>query len=457
METVIKTIDNFNYLKLVSFKDFSLWDVKRYLNTNEKFFRFRSVRLKNILKQFSNFEKVKDFELYNLCGVSSWGNGIFHRELKKGSEIKGKKLNKIKEGLFIYSRLGAHNGAFDYISSKFDEYYVTNEFPVFSLDKCLKVEFLTLLFKSNYFWNNISLLLQGSAHKRFKEDLFLDFEIPLPSLSEQEEMLADYNAKMQEAERLEREVDPTYQQVQTELKKRLGLVVEAQSLTKNKLLLVCFKNLSRWDTLFLSGGIPEIKSGFKTVRFSDVVKCLNSNYGKSIRVNSINFPTKDYHYIGMEHIEKETGVLIEMPVVKGKEIKSQTLSVPKNFFLFGKLRPYLNKYWINNTDFEDIICSSELLVFDIDREIVTEDFFKHILSSVIIQTQIRDKTSGARMPRINERVFMNLEFPLPSIDEQKEISKELDKLIADRKVKQEKATELKEQAIKDFEAKIFKN
>ena len=29
MESVIKTIDNFKYLKLVSFKDFALWDVKR--------------------------------------------------------------------------------------------------------------------------------------------------------------------------------------------------------------------------------------------------------------------------------------------------------------------------------------------------------------------------------------------------------------------------------------------
>ncbi|NLN95526.1 MAG: hypothetical protein GX128_05085 [Bacteroidales bacterium] len=87
------------------------------------------------------------------------------------------------------------------------------------------------------------------------------------------------------------------------------------------------------------------------------------------------------------------------------------------------MKAYLNKYWINKTDFEDIICSSELLVLDIDRSLVTEDFFKYVLSSEIIQTQIADKTSGARTPRINEKVFMNLEFPIPSIDDQKEISK----------------------------------
>lgn len=456
METVIRAIDNFNYLKLVSFKDFALWDVKR-LVAERIASVFPIVSLGDYIKEENTkirpaLEPEKEHKILGVNNI----DGIFDAYTQLGKEIK-QPYKIMKEGFLAYNPYRINVGSIGLKTKEHNNDLISPAYVVFSCKNGLNPDFLFKLFKTDRFNKVIRDNTTGSVRQNLTIDILKTLEIPLPKPVEQEEILAEYNAKMQEAERLKMDVDTTYQRIQTELKKMLGLVVEVQSITKNKLLFVNFKDLSRWDTLFLSGGVPNIKSTKKTVRFSNVIKCLNSNYGNSIRVNSVNFPNNDYHYIGMEHIEKETGELIEMPVVKGKMIKSQTLNVPKNFFLYGKLRPYLNKFWINKTDFDDIICSSELLVFDIDRELVTEDFFKYILSSEIIQTQISDKTSGARMPRINEKVFMNLEFPLPSIDEQKEISKELDKLIADRKVKQMKVNELKEQAITDFESKIFKN
>lgn len=447
-------------LHFVSFTNLANWSTYTLLGKGLNYTdAYPFVKIGSFLKRNKTQIKVQDDILYKRPTIKMNNGGILLRDEVLGEEIGTKNQFRINQAQFLLSKIDARNGAFGVVPAELDNGIITGNFWTFDVDTSfINPHYLSILTGTFVFQRLCQSASVGTTNRNYlQEDLFLDFEIPLPSLTEQEEILAEYNAKMQEAERLKVEIDTTYQQIQDKLKERLGLVVEVQAITKNKLLLVNFKDLSRWDTLFLSGGVPDIKSSFKTVRFYDVVKCLNSNYGKSIRTNSVNFPNNDYHYLGMEHIEKETGELIEMPVVKGKMIKSQTLNVPKNFFLFGKLRPYLNKYWINKTDFEDIICSSELLVFDIDRSLVTEDFFKYILSSEIIQTQIADKTSGARMPRINEKVFMNLEFPLPSIDEQKEISKELDKLIADRKVKQVKVTELKEQAIKDFEAKIFKN
>lgn len=84
-------------------------------------------------------------------------------------------------------------------------------------------------------------------------------------------------------------------------------------------------------------------------------------------------------------------------------------------------------------------------------------FLYHILRTKYVLTNATFHFTGsAGQQRVPIEFLANLNVPLPSIDEQKEISKELDSLIADRKVKQVKVTELKEQAIKDFEAKIFK-
>ena len=157
----------------------------------------------------------------------------------------------------------------------------------------------------------------------------------------------------------------------------------------------------------------------------------------------------------MEHIEKETGVLLDMPIVNGKEIKSQTIRVPKDFFIYGKLRPYLNKYWINKTEFDNIICSSEFFVFDID-ETINKEFFKYVLSSKIIQNQISDKTSGARMPRINEEIFFDLKFPLPPKSIQDEVTTRISELKKQIHQSKENAFNLKQLAEQEFEQEIFK-
>lgn len=115
-------------------------------------------------------------------------------------------------------------------------------------------------------------------------------------------------------------------------------------------------------------------------------------------------PEKIFHYIGMENIEKNSGILSSFQSVKGKVIKSQTIRIPKGFIIFGKLRPYLNKYWVNNEDYDNILCSSEFLCFYPKKQINTM-YFKFILSSYIIQDQISDTMTGARMPRINEKIL----------------------------------------------------
>lgn len=156
----------------------------------------------------------------------------------------------------------------------------------------------------------------------------------------------------------------------------------------------------------------------------------------------------------MEHIEKESGVLLELNEVKGKEVKSQTLRVPHNYLLFGKLRPYLNKYWLNDTDFDNIICSSEFFVFDVTEDI-NRLFFKYVLSSNFVQAQIADKTSGARMPRINETIFFNLKFPLPSIETQKVIASNISQLLSQIETLNYQAEDNINSALVEFEKQIF--
>lgn len=100
-------------------------------------------------------------------------------------------------------------------------------------------------------------------------------------------------------------------------------------------------------------------------------------------------------------------------------ILSQTVRVPYDYIIYGKLRPYLNKYWENRSATKNVVCSSEFFVFDTKN--INRIYFMEILSSTIIQEQLTPLYSGARMPRINESDFMGLKIPLPSPQKQQEI------------------------------------
>ena len=159
-------------------------------------------------------------------------------------------------------------------------------------------------------------------------------------------------------------------------------------------------------------------------------------------------------WIGMENVEKDTGVLNSFQIVNGKSIKSQTVRIPKGFMIFGKLRPYLNKYWENSEEYDDIVCSSEFLCF-LPKKELNKSFFKFILSSYIIQEQIADSMTGARMPRIDENIFKNIVVPIPPRNVQDSISKYL--IEKEKEVSRLKceSKELKESAINIFLTEIF--
>ncbi|MBI4745945.1 MAG: hypothetical protein HY786_05245 [Deltaproteobacteria bacterium] len=79
----------------------------------------------------------------------------------------------------------------------------------------------------------------------------------------------------------------------------------------------------------------------------------------------------------------------------------------------------------------------------------------YVLASDIIQHQIQDKASGARMPRINETTFYDLEIPNPPTQVQETIAQNIASKKSEIKSLRQKAKENLPQAIKEFEQEIF--
>lgn len=119
--------------------------------------------------------------------------------------------------------------------------------------------------------------------------------------------------------------------------------------------------------------------------------------------------------IELEHIEKETGKLISVS-------DSSTHTSVKNKFatndvLFGKLRPYLKKYY--KPDFEGV-CSTEIWVLRGKQAILQEYLFLLIQSDKFISAC--NVSTGSRMPRADWSFVSETPFLLPPIEEQKKIA-----------------------------------
>lgn len=447
------------YLNYIDLLQLDNWSVPGLLDATFNYSnQFQLSRIGDFLIKNKNVINIKDDIAYKRVTVRINNNGVFLRDIEKGINIGTKRQYLAKSGQFIVSKIDARNGAFGVIPEELNDAIVTNDFPLYDVDtKKINPRFLLLITTTKEFIGFAQSCSSGTTNRqRMDIDMFLNQRIPLPNIEEQEKIVKNYYSKIKEAEKIIQQANGLESEIERYLFEKLEIKINA-NVAKNRLLqFVNFENTNRWDTLFLLGKIPTIKSKYEQVTFSEVIKYFNkdSNH-RGIRIDSSKFPNDEFRYIGMEHIEKETGVILDMPIVKGKEIKSQTIRVPKDFFVYGKLRPYLNKYWVNETEFDNIICSSEFFVFDIESSL-NKMYFKSILSSKIIQSQISDKTSGARMPRINEDIFFNLKFPLPPIEIQDTIASKISIIKRKIQISKAQAEQLKFQAEEEFEQTIFR-
>lgn len=132
--------------------------------------------------------------------------------------------------------------------------------------------------------------------------------------------------------------------------------------------------------------------------------------------------TNGARYVGMEHVLSKVGKF--NPVVEGSQEEAEsTVNVfSKGDVLFGKLRPYLAKCVVADTDG---VCSSEFLVLSPSDGVVPAYLNATMLMDEFIDA-VDASTFGAKMPRADWGFIGQQRLPLPPPDEQQAIADYLD-------------------------------
>lgn len=329
-----------------------------------------------------------------------YARGLYIKAVKRGNNIRAKKLFKVKTGDFVYNRLFAWKGSFGIVDDLSNGCYVSNEFPCFEVDSNkLDTRFLHLYFSQEPVWYKALGLSSGStpiSRNRLKEDKFLSMTIPLHPIPEQRrivEKIQELTAKIEEAKGLRREA-----------------IESAETL--------------------VDSALSQIFNQEKSCGFISSIRASGLEINRESRNPTIVNPNEDFLYLDISNVESKTGRILGVKRIQGYSAPSRARRVIKtNDVLFSTVRPYLKSLAIVTPFLDNEICSTGFAVFSCPKGINPKFLFYHFLSLFFIE-QCEAKMRGGHYPAINDTNLKKLKLIIPDIPEQNSIVAYLDNLQA---------------------------
>lgn len=260
---------------------------------------------------------------------------------------------------------------------------------------------------SDVFQNKLNALASATTISIVNKSKMSTVEVPLPPLLEQQRIVYLIESLFEKLDRA---------------KELMQNALDSFENRKSAILHKAFTGelTAKWRE---ENGVDFEKDWVKK-KFGDVVKFSKDKYDPFMNET-------EYKYIGLEHIEKNQGIVNNGLSEDVKSLKNKFI---EGDILYGKLRPYLNKHDI--APFEGI-CSTDILVIRCTNEIINKFLNFHLSLPRFIQYCV-ENSKGINLPRISEKEIANYVLNVPPRHEQQEIVSILDSLLE----KEQKAKEL---------------
>ena len=318
-------------------------------------------------------------------------------------DVKTKDSQKLnKDDIFICLASGSktHIGKVAYVDKDYD-YFIGGFMGIIRCSNLILPKYLYFNLSSSRFNNYLAKVLTTTSINNLTKKLLYGFQIPLPPLDVQKEIIVELDQ---------------YQKV----------IDGAQQVVENY--------------------IPhfEIDESWEKVELQEIVtNVTDSVIPQQISQNSVK-------YIGLENIQKYRGTLIGEIDCDPKSIKSSKRVFKKGDILYGKLRPNLNKVCL--AEFNGI-CSTDILVFRM-KESHKSEVYHSILFSNIINKEVLKGITGSQLPRTSFNHMKRIKVPVIPLGSQKQI---VERLELERKIVEsnKKLIEIYSKKIEDRINKIW--
>lgn len=443
--------EKYQYLKFISLKDLSQWYVEYYLNDDGIHSKYPMVSLKNLITPKKNGIKKDDYDgLLPIVEKIVFKTGkIVFREKK----ATGMNLYALQQNDLLVSNINFHQGATalntfgDIVASTHYQPYIINT-------DLVSPEFLTMVMRSPIFLSAVSKKKAQGIKNESGFNFIGSFLFPLPQLTEQKSILSKYNERIQEAESIEKEVNRIEEDVKNYFNNSLEVTTQqTKEIKDNKyryLRFISFLNISEWgiDIIQKNKKIEAFK--YPRVKIKDI--CLLGSGGTPSR------SCPQYYRGNIPWIK--TGEVLNEEIFETKEhitedaiANSSAKLYPKGSLIIamygqGDTRGRTAKLGIDATTNQ--ACA---VLHDINNNVVSTDYLWYYLQGRY--DDLRSLASGNNQPNLNAGKINNYDVVVPPMDVQNEMVAHIKEQKTLAKQLRQKAKEMRENALKEFENEIF--
>lgn len=450
----------YKYLKFVSFSGLELWDTKRYI-VNKVLPIKNAIYLKEILYPFK--ERVFKEEMiknnWQIIAKINFSGNLFLRDFEEIHIYKGN-LNLVPENAIIYSKINVRHGCIYYNKIGNVPFGVSSEYPVYLFNEnIVNGEFIHKLLRTEIFKDLLNTKTTGISKARVKQDEFLNIQIPLPSLEEQNRLVENYANKIKVAEEQEQEAGQLEHEIENYLLEELG--VEKQMEEKKqpgKLIFVHFKDIKEWGIDKISNRTFNLfNSHYEIVSLSnssnlyiDVFRGKSPKYSENSTKYILNQKCNRWNSIEIEHARKVDDSWIN-------SVKDIFLTKEHDILINSTGEGTIGRASYINKNFSGLLYDSHILLLRLNNKLIDSLYFIYFFNSLLGQEQVNEIKSAqsTKQTELGINNLLKINFPLPPLEKQKEIVAYITNLKNKIKKLHILAKKNREEAIQEFEQEIF--
>jgi type I restriction enzyme S subunit len=396
-------------------------------------------------------------DVLNVIAKITFGGALHIRDAKEKRGYKGPLFEALPSDLVI-SKIRVAQGSLCVVPDTLDHLAVSAEYPVYEVDHAkVHAEYLRLVIRTTAFQKRVSRLRSGNTTKaRIRPAQFEALHIPLPSLAEQDALIAAYTDALHRAAQLEQEAEAIERAGWQAFETALG-VAPPPPLPDRPVFVARFKDVERWSHESILRGATQSCDTGGNVPTSPLGQMGKVSYG--IQKCPANRPAVHARpYLRVANVQR--GVLdldeIKYINVPDEEMPKLRLEVGDVLLCEGNSPDLVGRGAIWRGEIEDCVHQNHILRVRVDRERLLPEFVLAVINSSHGQAYFRSKAKRTtNLASINSKEVAGLPVPMLSIARQQDV---LDALHAQEQAAQTKRTEaatLRQSAWATFETALF--
>ncbi len=335
---------------------------------------------------------------YHEVTIKLWGKGVVSRGKVHGGDVVSVR-RVVRANQLILSKIDARNGAIGLVPPELDGAIVSNDFPSFEFrdPKRCDAAFMGWLVRSAPFVELCKAASEGTTNRvRIKEDRFLDQQIGLPPLSEQQAIVARLDALADKTREVEAHLD----------------AVESDSL-RLLVTLATRRDLSDEQRRAL---------GWRPGTIADIAAlALDPDPVKTDR---------SYPNVGI--LSYARGLFGKVPI-DGAATSAKTLyRIRSGQFIYSRLFAFEGAYALVLDEFDGCYVSNEFPTFDVNRDLASSKFLMALFMTEADWQEMRASTKGVgdRRLRIQPEHILARQIWIPPWQELRRIDSMFDQHLA---------------------------